>query len=188
MTCQEIELAVNLCLEGKLDIEDVKPYGVFSPLYVSTILNAYIDYKTPLISDVVQRYERLSPPETQAPKMTPFEQAVFMRELIFNEFQMFKAQGVLNDYLSMVYDFLKKSKRLVITEELKNKAIEQGERMYNEYVSNQRMAGNMVDKFWNIQDKKAKINKMSREYCVMEYFKNVDIEKLLQSIKDDEFA
>lgn len=188
LSCQEISLAVDLGLEGKLDVTDLKPYGVFSPLYVSGILNAYIDYKMPIVREVVERYERINPPNTDTPKMTVEEQAKFMRDIILSEYRKFKENGTVNDYLSIIYDFLKKTKRLIITEELKEKAITEGERMYAEYISKERAVGNFVDKFWNIQDKKSKTNKMSREYCLIEYFKNVDIEALVNSIKDNEFS
>src|SRR6056300_1584257 len=40
LTAKEIELAIDLSLQGHLGV-DPQPYGNFSPLYISKILNAF---------------------------------------------------------------------------------------------------------------------------------------------------
>ena len=39
-TLKDIDIAINWSLQGKLGVT-VEPYGAFSPLYISRILNAY---------------------------------------------------------------------------------------------------------------------------------------------------
>ena len=50
----EINLAIQLSLSNKLDC-DVNTYNSFSPLYVSRILNAYLEYKRKINSDITER-------------------------------------------------------------------------------------------------------------------------------------
>lgn len=45
-TADEVKLAFRMAIQGKLKIEsrDVKCYGIFSPLYFTTIMDAYRDW------------------------------------------------------------------------------------------------------------------------------------------------
>lgn len=43
LTIQQIRQAIILSVKGKLNV-DTKPYGVLSPLYIATILNAYDEW------------------------------------------------------------------------------------------------------------------------------------------------
>lgn len=52
-TIEMIRMAIKTSLQGKLDV-DIKPYGAFSPLYISNILNAYSKYNDKAINDVLR--------------------------------------------------------------------------------------------------------------------------------------
>lgn len=51
-TIEKIRLAIKYSLKGELKV-DIKPYGAFSPLYISTILNAYEKYQGRIISNAL---------------------------------------------------------------------------------------------------------------------------------------
>jgi len=60
-TLEMINLAIKYSLTGLLNV-DIKPYGAFSPLYISTILNQYRDYSNTIknkINDKLKRDEDL---------------------------------------------------------------------------------------------------------------------------------
>lgn len=54
LTLKEIDLAMNLSLQGQLGV-DVEPYGNFSPLYISRILNAYVKKCEEKINEMLVR-------------------------------------------------------------------------------------------------------------------------------------
>ena len=54
LTAKEIELAIDLSLQGYLGV-DAQPYGNFSPLYISKILNAFVDKHNEQINALLQR-------------------------------------------------------------------------------------------------------------------------------------
>ena len=53
-TLKDIDIAINWSLQGKLGVT-VEPYGAFSPLYISRILNAYGAKSEEMINEVLQR-------------------------------------------------------------------------------------------------------------------------------------
>lgn len=57
-TPAEIRLAFDLAVAGELDVEDVKCYENFSPLYFASIMNAYRKWARP-------RYGEIRPPEKE---------------------------------------------------------------------------------------------------------------------------
>lgn len=56
-TLEKIRLAIKYSLKGELKV-DIKPYGAFSPLYISTILNAYEKYNNRVVSDILRDKDR----------------------------------------------------------------------------------------------------------------------------------
>ena len=54
LTTKEIELAMDLSLQGRLGV-DPQPYGNFSPLYISKILNAFVEKHDEQINALLQR-------------------------------------------------------------------------------------------------------------------------------------
>lgn len=57
-TPAEIRLAFDLAVAGELDVDDVKCYENFSPLYFASIMNAYRKWARP-------RYGEIRPPEKE---------------------------------------------------------------------------------------------------------------------------
>jgi len=129
LNIQEINLAINLSLKGVLDVDN-KPYGSFSALYISNILNAYLDYKIKIIKEIRQiEYEKeekqlLEEKSTPPPAET---QASDMRDILKNAFIIYDKDRFFADPFFLIYNFLKKkgvfskfSKETI--ENIKNKA------------------------------------------------------------------
>jgi hypothetical protein len=62
-TPSEIRLAFDLAISGDLDVEDVKCYENFSPLYFSSIMNAYRKWAKPKHGEIKPIEKELTPDE-----------------------------------------------------------------------------------------------------------------------------
>lgn len=110
LTVQEINLAINLSLKNVLAVDN-KPYGSFSALYVSSILNAYIDYKQKIakeineIADLEHKKQMLEQKSIPPPAK---KRAEDMIEILKNAYTTYKTDEIFTDPFSFIYDFLKK--------------------------------------------------------------------------------
>ena len=62
-TPTEIRLAFDLAIAGELDVEDVKCYENFSPLYFASIMNAYRKWARPKHGEIKPIENELTPDE-----------------------------------------------------------------------------------------------------------------------------
>ena len=62
-TPAEIRLAFDLAIAGELDVEDVKCYENFSPLYFASIMNAYRKWARPKHGEMKPIEKELTPDE-----------------------------------------------------------------------------------------------------------------------------
>ena len=60
-TPTEIRLAFDLAIAGELDVEDVKCYENFSPLYFASIMNAYRKWARPKHGEIKPAEKELTP-------------------------------------------------------------------------------------------------------------------------------
>lgn len=110
LTVQEINLAINLSLKGTLDVDN-RPYGSFSALYISTILNAYLDYRIKLLKEIRQIQEEVEEKQLLEQKSVPPPpevQASDMRDILKNAFITYDKDKFFADPFFLIYNFLKK--------------------------------------------------------------------------------
>lgn len=180
LTIEEINLGIDLSLTGVLEV-DIKTYNTFSTIYVAGILNAYIKYKRKLYNELYYRKEiQELKKDTYTP--TPEEKMQNMIEMILTFYNEYQKEGFINDIFNMCYDFLKRTKRLTINDTIINKAVEYGKLM----------AKKEKDSVYGIfSTEKVDITliqkRYSRNYCVMEFFEGINIDKLISEIKIEEF-
>ena len=110
----EINLAINLNLRGSLGSHEY--FGHLSPLYISGVLNSYIDYKNELLKPLLQRREKDS--YTAPPPLTQAEQYEMIVTALRSQYKNYKEGRDIIDAFSIIYDFLDKSGRITITPEL----------------------------------------------------------------------
>jgi hypothetical protein len=103
-TLEMINLAIKYSLTGKLDV-DVKPYGTFSPLYISTILNQYREYSNNIKSKINDKLKR----EKQMLEMNPTyttEQKINNRLQYLNYYRDNVANESLRDFKGIMWELL----------------------------------------------------------------------------------
>jgi hypothetical protein len=183
LTIDEIKLCIDLSLTDKLNV-DVRTFNVFSPMYVSRILNAYLDYKRKIYNEVYERKEK----KLNELKLNEQPSAEFKRngliELIQYVYAEYKEKGTVNDVFNSVYNFLRRTKRLTHDKAMIDEAMEYGKLKSIEEVNN--VYGLRVQGRNNI-NKEAIQKRYARNYCVEKFFNTIDINALILSIEISEF-
>lgn len=109
ITIKEISLAIKLSLQNKLGV-DIECYGNFSPLYISKILNAYIDYSKETMQNISWRkksYESMLPPPKDE---RTYEQKVesTKKVILFYADWVKTKDTYVGDYNNVIWEFLKR--------------------------------------------------------------------------------
>lgn len=107
-TLEMINLAIKYSLTGVLDVE-VKPFGAFSPLYISSILNEYRGYSTAIqikISDKIKKEKEKSENNIEYTDEQKKANRLTYLEYYRNNCQ----KDVLKDFKGIMWDFLNKNK------------------------------------------------------------------------------
>ena len=83
LTAKEIESAIDLSLQGYLGV-DPQPYGNFSPLYISKILNAFVEKHNEKINALLQRKRQaeIDAKRNEVDNRTPMEIAQSTKDFI----------------------------------------------------------------------------------------------------------
>ena len=108
ITLKEISLAIKLSLQNKLSV-DVECYGNFSPLYISKILNSYLDYSQETMQNINWRkksYDNMLPPPKDE---RTYEQKVeaTKKVILFYADWVKTKDTYVGDYNEVVWEFLK---------------------------------------------------------------------------------
>ncbi len=182
ITLDEITLAIDLSLTDKLNC-DVRTFNTFSPMYVSRILNAYIEYKKGMYNDLMKRKEVSDMKKEMDKEITPEEKMESMVELVRYFYDQYKAEGYIKDYFSTLYNYFRRTNRLVVGKQMIDDALKYGKQEAQKYKK----------EYFDDALKKEKVNvesiekRFARNYCVQVFFNNLDIDKLISTIKIEEF-
>jgi hypothetical protein len=108
LTAKEIELAIDLSLQGRLGV-DAQPYGNFSPLYISKILNAFVDKHDEQINALLQRKRQaeIDAKRNEVDRRTPMEIADSVKNFITDWGKRVRENDrYYGDYNHSVWNFL----------------------------------------------------------------------------------
>lgn len=181
LTIVELKTAIRLLSEHKLNIK--LPFVVnFSCMFMSHVIQAYIELKETLIASVINVADKqyLPPPEPSIQERLDDMKYMIVECKKFLE----KCEGlfVFHD----VYDFLRKTKRLVFTPEMVEEAKKYGERRYGLWVSSQPLQLNRVSSEVK-KERETMVREFGIYYCLMEYFKKIDLAEELKKIEESEY-
>ena len=181
LTISEINLSINLNLKGELGKNEF--FGHLSPLYISEVLNAYLEYKQEIIKPLIQRRERDS--YTPTPELSKEENHKMICEAIKYEYSKFIKGQDITDVLSIIYNFLYKSKRLTITDELSDMATKHAtttmQRLKN------KAGKNVGDLIQLSQTPDMQFQTFFRQYLLMDLFSKInDVDEYTRGIKLEE--
>ena len=182
ITYEEITLAINLSLTDKLNC-DVRTFNTFSPMYVSRILNGYLEYKRNMYNDLMKRKEIADNKKEMDKEITPEEKMQSMIELIRYFQEEYKANGIIKDYFNTLYNYFRRTNRMSPDKKLINDALAYAKEQAKKHIKD----------YFDDAFKKESVNveniekRYARNYCVQVFFDNLDIEKLIATIKIEEF-
>lgn len=193
ITLKEFELCMNLSMMGKFGDDINQLYG--RPLNISFIIKnitAYIKYRREELHEILEEEEKIALKRgTELPAPTPESDMQMMKDLLQLEYDKFTAGGKISDPFSFCYHYLDRTKRIVLTPEQRKEAGEYGKKRAADILDARRKTlkqeakpiGDVIDGMSQM-----KLSQMfARNYCVEQYFKTVNFEKLLKSVKASEF-
>jgi hypothetical protein len=180
LTIAEIELAYTLSVTNKL--KDVEFYGSFSPLYVGKVLDSFLYYRKLTLADTIRRKQKYDNEiKEMENRPTPQKQCNDLKGAIKDMYEEFKQTGELRDPFNICYNFLRRTKVLIVKKDEIEKAMDYGKKMY---LSKER---NLFDKVTE-SSKESEIQRYARNWCVQNYFNNVGIDVILNNIKVEHFT
>ena len=185
LTIDEIRLAYNLSARRKL--QDVEFYGYFSPMYVAKVLDSYLYYRKLTMADVIRRKEKDDERiREEKNRPTTKQQSEDTKQLIREVYAEYVENGEVRDVFNIVYNFMRKHRDLLsfhINKEQLEQAIEYGKVKAREMRDKKPLFERVLP-----SDAKIESDRYARNWCVQNYFKNVDIDVLLNNIKPELFT
>lgn len=182
ITLDEINLAIDLSLTDKLEC-DIRTFNTFSPMYVSRILNSYLEYKRNMYNELMKRKEILDLKREMDKEVTAEEKMQNMIELIRYFYDEYKSNGIVKDYFNTLYNYFRRTKRMSPDKNMVNDALAYAKEEAKKHIKD----------YFDDAFKKEKVNveniekRYARNYCVQVFFNNLDIEKLISTITIQEF-
>ena len=102
LTIEEIELASNLSIQEKLDLdESVKPYGNLSVIYVSSVLNSFKRYRSAVMHRVLEEREKHMLELDKERKRTPDYKLQQFKDLFVIEYDNYLKDMQCREFLPM---------------------------------------------------------------------------------------
>lgn len=184
LTISELNKAMSLYLKGEFGKIDF--FGQLSPLFISTLLNAYVSYKKDNLRDLYARSE-FKTPDMPTPKMTPKEEHQMIVDAILYEYEKYKNGKNVDDFFSIIYDFLKKTNRIETSETLlKDAEAHALNCLERDKYKTSSTIGDVLKKSL-AQGNESEKEKYSKNYIVMDLFSKIkDINQYVSNIKVEE--
>lgn len=176
-TLKDVDIAINWSLQGKLGVT-VEPYGSFSPLYISRILNAYGEKSEEMINEVLQRKKLEARLQAAEKTVLTYEEKVKQRrDYIVWFINKIKIENkYLGDFDNIMWDFVTKYNLITINEKWTEEA--------SEFADGEILRENMDEKYaqfnqsLNFDDKKMEMKKRremyGRYFLLKKYFTTIE--------------
>jgi hypothetical protein len=137
-----------------------------------------------MYNELMRKKESLDLKRDMDKEITPEEKMESMVELIRYFYDKYKSQGIVNDYFNTLYNYLRRTNRLVIGKQIIDDALKYGK---EEAIKHKK-------EYFDDALKKEKVNiegvekRYARNYCVQRYFDEISIEEIVNLIKPEHFV
>jgi hypothetical protein len=124
-TLKDIDIAINWSLQGKLGVT-VEPYGAFSPLYISRILNAYGAKAEDMINEIMQRRKMEARLQASEKTVLTYEETIKQRRnyVVWFINKIKTENKYLGDFDNIMWDFVTKYNLIKVSEKWTEEASE----------------------------------------------------------------
>lgn len=184
LTLDEISLAFKLFTQNKLmPLDRVLNYPNFSSLFISQIINSYIEYRRALIDELKNRKK----PQIEY-RPSAAEQAQDMKYMINEVANLIKTKQYYIVILNTVFNFLYRIGRLKPSQEDIYNGAKYADDKYAVGRSSRIvrlddvLTGNHVS-----GDKEHMLETFTREYCLKRYFASKPLSEILNEVTENDF-
>jgi hypothetical protein len=183
LTINEINLAISLNLKGELG--RIEYYGNLSPLYMSQVLNSFLEYRKENLQPLLERKDRDDVKPT--PQLNKGELVKMTQDALRLEYSKFIKGEVVDDLFSIVYTYLDKNNKLNPSDDSKRKAFAFAQKMLSN--ENTRQAKNLGDLIRNAvqKDDTIRFEKYFQNGILMDFFSKIEsVDDLVNSVNINE--
>jgi len=186
LTIDEIKKAISLSITNKLNCDSELYNKAFSVKYVAKILEAYIEFKDRELADYRNRLESERMKKSDVPA-TPKEKMKISIDYFTNSYNDFVENNNI-DYLYVGYEFLKRTKKIKVTQLDVDNAIKNGKEAAKTYMKGKYMdgLGNKI-KGYNAVDIEQLQIRCAKSFIVAEFFKRIDFKEFISSFTETDF-
>jgi hypothetical protein len=179
---EEYKLAVNMSLTNRLDV-DVRTFNVFSPMYVSRILNSYIEHKQKLYREIRIRQERDNERKLLEKQPSQEERMQSMIDMAKYLYEKYQAEGDVKDHFTILFDYLKRNNKLNLSKAQIDEAMQYAKERAKKHEPT------TYEKLFNKEDSdKVYLEKMyARNYCIQKLFDEIGVDGVIAKIELNDF-
>lgn len=176
----------NICemlVQGRLEIK--LDFVQFSPLFMGRCIAAYLKLKQNQITKMTNELLTKNPAEETVPieeKLASFQETL---RIVAKQSKDDKYDGFQRIFNQYVYDFLRKTKRMVFDDQITSAARKYADGKYQDYFSKQHAL--IKDKAVVRKEKEKILRQFGIHFCLKNYFSNNDVEKLVAEISADDY-
>jgi hypothetical protein len=179
----DLNECITLLANNKLET-DAESYGGLSPIYCSKVLHAYQDYKHKILFKVRDEIQKI---ENNQPKVIDKKQRLTdFKKLLKYASDDVKKGEIFLDTGDVIYEFVKFNK-LMNFHEIKDEAIEYGQKKFNEEKKKKVIEATIkFHQYKSVEelnfDKEDKIKKYAREFAINNWLKSINIEDIVSKL------
>jgi hypothetical protein len=170
LATSDIERAIQLSVAGKLDVDN-ECYGKFSPIYISRILNSYVEHRNKTIGEVKAKLNKL---EAEKPKEVDTKQlAKDMYDLFLKIHEDANKGQLYDDFGDVWYNKIRKHGWFEISKPLAQEAFDYGKKRVNAEAAQGALRRITLGQIMSNEDRSAKAKAYARSFIVNTWLKSI---------------
>jgi hypothetical protein len=195
LSVQEIELAIDLSVEGKFDV-NINPYNnTLSIRYIGMVLQQYMDYRSETMKKINEQTERyIYQNALPSPLPTAEQEMKTMIDMLTFEYRRYEKTGNVWDYKNYIWDYLKTTGKIIVGKQAVKVAMEEGLKKLSTIIDKKYPAIKSVPDVMQQKIEKENREKMeegqknyAREYLLKHFFASRSLDAILRMVKIEDF-
>ena len=181
-TLEELKSAMTMSINGSFEN---KYFGSFSPIYVSSVLNLYREYRAGILRKVEEDAEAHRRAEQKRLMATPEYRCEQMKQFVFEQFTTYHKEKEIFDPFNLIYNFFRQHNILQVPKKIVDEAMDYGKR--KALSENKTKAESLKSLIGSSGDIEEDTKKHARNYVIQKHFESTPIKDILNGIKVEQF-
>ena len=181
-TLEELKSAMTMSINGSFEN---KYFGSFSPIYVSSVLNLYREYRAGILRKVEEDAEAHRRAEQKRLMATPEYRCEQMKQFVFEQFTTYHKEKEIFDPFNLIYNFFRQHNILQVPKKIVDEAMDYGKR--KALSENKTKAESLKSLIGSSGDIEEDTKKYARNYVIQKHFESTPIKDILNGIKVEQF-